>query len=213
MSNFEEKYKELNGILNSVLSGFLVSFKNEALKDYIYAIKTRVKSFDHLQEKIKRKQSASRQITPENLVNEITDLVGIRIIVLYPQYFKEIHKFIMDNISSGIWILKENPILFSWDDDTKNFFERELNFSNTEFRDSLYTSVHYVVRMNNTNNIPFCEIQVRTLLEEVFGEIDHEINYPQKTENSSMKTQLKVLAKMVAAASKLTESIYQAKND
>jgi len=213
MCDFEEKYKKLNGVLTSLLSAFEISFKNESLKKYIYAIKTRVKSFEHLQEKINRKQSDTRKITPDNLVNEITDLVGIRIIVLYPQYFKEIHNFIMNNVSSGLWSLKENPILYSWDDDTKNYFENELDFQNIEFKDSLYTSVHYVVRMNNTNDIPFCEIQVRTLLEEVFGEIDHEINYPQKTENPSIKSQLKVLAKMVAAASKLTESIYQAKNN
>ena len=42
-----------------------------------------------------------------------------------------------------------------------------------------------------------CEIQVRTLFEEIWGEIDHTINYPHSTESIACKEQLKVLTKLI----------------
>ena len=47
----------------------------------------------------------------------------------------------------------------------------------TETSDTLYTSVHYVIESNSRTRIT-CEVQVRTLSEEVWGEVDHKINYP-----------------------------------
>ena len=42
--------------------------------------------------------------------------------------------------------------------------------------DSLCTSLHCVVKQNLTNGRS-CELQVRTLAEEIWGEISHTINY------------------------------------
>ena len=43
-----------------------------------------------------------------------------------------------------------------------------------------------------------CEIQVRTLFEEIWGEIDHSINYPESTQSKTCKEQLRVLSKLVS---------------
>jgi len=48
-----------------------------------------------------------------------------------------------------------------------------------------------------------CEIQVRTLFEEIWGEIDHHLNYPVPTTNAGCREQLRVLAKVVGAGSSL----------
>lgn len=53
-----------------------------------------------------------------------------------------------------------------------------------------------------------CEIQIRTLFEEIWGEIDHELNYPNPTESSVCREQLRVLAKVVGAGSRLVSAIY-----
>ncbi len=54
-----------------------------------------------------------------------------------------------------------------------------------------------------------CEIQVRTLFEEVWGEIDHVLNYPEPTNSIACTEQLRVLAKMVGAGTRLAEAIFR----
>ena len=58
-----------------------------------------------------------------------------------------------------------------------------------------------------------CEIQIRTLFEEIWGEIDHTINYPYPTEIVACKEQLRVLAKLVSTGTRLADSIFRTYND
>ena len=67
----------------------------------------------------------------------------------------------------------------------------------------------YLVKPNNKQSVIFCEIQVRTMFEENWGEIDHSINYPHPTENIACKEQLKVLAKLVSTGTRLSDSIFR----
>jgi ppGpp synthetase/RelA/SpoT-type nucleotidyltranferase len=53
-----------------------------------------------------------------------------------------------------------------------------------------------------------CEIQVRTLMEEVWGEVDHELNYPVQTDVFSSREQLQVLARVTSSATRLVDSIF-----
>lgn len=52
-----------------------------------------------------------------------------------------------------------------------------------------------------------CEIQVRTLYEEIWGEIDHYINYPYPTDSIACKEQLRVLSKLSVTGKRLADSI------
>ncbi|WP_408735753.1 hypothetical protein [Acetobacter malorum] len=93
---------------------------------------------------------------------------------------------------------------FTWDPEAKQFFEHfELDIV---FRDTYYTSVHYLIKPRADSPI-CCELQVRTLFEEIWGEVDHRINYPKKTEDISCREQLMVLSKIVGAGSRLVDSI------
>ena len=79
----------------------------------------------------------------------------------------------------------------------------------TEVKDTYYTSVHYVVKPNNAKSDVTCEIQVRTLFEEIWGEIDHTINYPHATNSIACKEQIRVLAKLVSTGTRLADSIFR----
>jgi ppGpp synthetase/RelA/SpoT-type nucleotidyltranferase len=52
-----------------------------------------------------------------------------------------------------------------------------------------------------------CEIQVRTLFEEIWGEVDHQINYPFPSKSIACREQIKVLSKIVGAGSRLLDSL------
>lgn len=172
----------------------------------IHSIKTRVKEASHLEEKIARKQREGVAITCENVFSEITDIAGIRVMHLHLAQFPLIHDCIKKQISSGDWVLFEDPKAYTWDPESRVFFE---NLGLTvQVKDSFYTSIHYVVKPRK-DHIAACEIQVRTLFEEIWGEIDHAINYPIATTNISCREQIRVLARLVGAGSRLADSIFR----
>lgn len=173
----------------------------------VHSIKTRIKNPGHLRDKLLRKQAAGEIIDKENLFDTITDLAGVRVLHLYGDQFPIIHTAIMKQIEQGNWVLREDPVANTWDPEAKRFYE-ELGI-NTQVRESLYTSIHYVIKPNSNSNVICCEIQVRTLFEEIWGEIDHVINYPHKTDSLACAEQLKVLAKLASTGTRLADSIFR----
>src|SRR3990167_8373504 len=132
-------------------------------------------------------------------------LVDVRVLLLHQRQFEPVHVELMKKIGSGDWTLYEAPKAYTWDPDSAAYFER-LGIA-TQVKDSLYTSVHYVIQPKKDSDFS-CEIQVRTLFEEIWGEVDHTLNYPAATENIACREQLRVLAKVVGAGSRLVDSIF-----
>lgn len=176
----------------------------------IHSIKSRFKDPDHLNDKLLRKANKGIEITTENLFVEINDLIGIRVLHLYQDQFPSIHKEIMQKVTFGDWKLLEDPKAYTWDPESEKTY-KELSIK-TELKESFYTSVHYVVKPNNQNPV-CCEIQVRTLFEEIWGEIDHTINYPHPTDSIACKEQLRVLSKLVSTGTRLADSIFRSHNE
>lgn len=178
----------------------------------IHSIKTRLKDPNHLRDKITRKLNNGLVISKENLFREITDIVGLRVLHLYQDQFPIIHEEILKYIAEGDWVFVEEPRAMTWDPESQKMYD-ELKII-TEVRPTFYTSVHYLIKPNNNNINPICcEIQVRTLFEEIWGEIDHSINYPKPTENIACREQLRVLSKLVSTGTRLADSIFRTLND
>ena len=170
----------------------------------VHSVRSRMKDLQHLREKIQRKFSTRDPITPENIFDRITDIAGVRVLHLYQAQFTHIHRAINQKLDSQDWILYEDPKAYTWDPESHGFFENQ--GLNVEVKESLYTSVHYVIKPREDSPVS-CEIQVRTLLEEVWGEIDHLVNYPEPTDNVACREQIGVLARLVSAGSRLADSI------
>ncbi len=171
----------------------------------IHTIKSRFKSEESLIDKLNRKKLEGKIINSENFTNEITDLVGVRILHIYLEQFPLIHNEIMSQIDNDEWELYEAPKAYSWDDDAINLYKQ---LSIQTIKKEQYTSVHYVIRIKNKDDRPiFCEIQIRTLFEEAWGEIDHIINYPHKTSSIACKEQLKNLSSIVMTSRGMIDSL------
>jgi len=201
---FDDKKAEIEMLRKQVHDFFELDERlNQAPFPIVHSVKSRVKNRDHLKEKIERKGD----ITTDNFFEKITDLAGVRVLHLYQDQFKVIHEVIMEKIEEKHdWVLGETPKAYTWDPESKQFFE-ELGLE-VEQKESFYTSIHYLVKPHEL--FPFyCEIQVRTLFEEIWGEIDHKINYPTPTTNVACKEQIRVLAKLVGAGSRLADSIFR----
>jgi putative GTP pyrophosphokinase len=194
-----------------------ISFINRDpdLKNLVHSYKSRFKDLDHLTRKIERKNNEDAllpeaeqkgPITANNIKERITDISGIRILHLYIGQFEDIHKALMRYVDTGELALFEPPKAYTWDPEYSRLFA-DLGVT-PQVKESFYTSVHYVFKPRADSDIT-CEVQVRTLFEEVWGEIDHTFNYPVKSDNRVIQEQLKVLARVVGAGTRLSDSIFE----
>lgn len=188
-------------------------FEGKSLAPYVHSIRHRLKDLDHLLDKVERKNSEDaalpkRQrkgaITHKNLFTRVTDIAGIRVLHLHFTQFEQIHAAILKKVQDGDFTLVEEPKAYTWDPESEQYFER-LGLA-LELKASFYTSIHYVFRANSRNPAT-CEVQVRTLLEEVWGEVDHTMNYPTPTTDEHCREQIRVLARLVGAGTHLADAI------
>jgi len=182
---------------------FSLLAEHPKLRRLIHSVKWRVKDRAHLQQKLMRKtlqppqagEPAEEPITAGNLFERVEDLAGVRILHLHTSQFKPINKVVLEILQSQQWVVT-GPEANTWDDEYRGFFQKM--GIKTISRESLYTSVHYILRPNAQN--PYkCELQVRTLAEEIWGEVSHTIDYPDETTSIACKEQLKVLARLTSS--------------
>lgn len=208
LTAYEAKIHELTIFMDGVGQWFL-SHPKLRKPDFplVHSVKTRLKDQNHLKEKISRKWTETDPISPENIFEKITDLAGTRVLHLHQEQFPFIHNEILLKVNDlKDWYLPEPPMAYTWDPESKQFFEN-LGIK-VQVKESFYTSVHYLVRPRQDSPL-CCEIQVRTLFEEIWGEVDHSLNYPELSANISCREQLRVLAKLVGAGSRLVDSIFR----
>lgn len=182
------------------------------LPDTYIQIKSRVKSITSINDKIESK----KQINSEYSLDKITDLVGFRFICHFQNDVAKIASLILELLDEkDIFIgLFEDPRLYittSHNQDVlksilqKLFKDKGIPLD-CKAKDSRYTSVHLVCNVKDFI-IPI-EIQIRTVFEDAWSEIEHAINYksngviPQVSERH-----LKVLNTLTQACAEYSEAI------
>lgn len=208
LAAFDDKKHEISLFMDGVSKWFTTHPKlQKPGLPTVHSVKMRLKDRDHLLEKINRKWSGETPIGPDNLFQKVTDLAGVRVLHLHQDQFPIIHGEILEKVNVlKDWYLPEVPKAYTWDPESKKFYE-DIGID-VQLKESFYTSVHYLVRPREDSPI-CCEIQVRTLFEEIWGEVDHALNYPNPTTNVSCGEQLRVLAKLVGAGSRLVDAIFR----
>jgi len=205
---FEQKRHEFQIFMDGVSQWFSTHPKlSQTDFPIVHSVKARLKNHEHLKGKILRNWNEDDGIAGYNVFEKITDLAGVRVLHLYQDQFQKIHKEILVKVESQRdWYLPEAPKAYTWDPESKQFYERQ-NIQ-VEIKESFYTSVHYLVKPRADSPI-CCEIQVRTLFEEIWREVDHALNYPRPSPILPCREQLLVLAKLVGAGSRLADSIFR----
>lgn len=185
--------------------------ESKKLAPHIHSIRWRIKERDHLKDKLMRKFIEAKtkkkpfKVTSENLLERVTDLAGLRILHLHTRQIVEIGKVLREIFNDQQYDMLEGPFARTWDDESREIFES--CGIKTQKSPSMYTSVHYVVGSASRTRVT-CEIQVRTLMEEVWGEVEHAINYPYQIGSLPCREQIKVLARVTSSATRLVDSIF-----
>jgi putative GTP pyrophosphokinase len=204
-------YGAIERFRDHVLTEFIGAMKQgQPLNGLIHSVKYRMKDPTQLKKKLIRKLVEVRtvnkpfKITLSNFQKRITDLAGCRILHLNTRQMGQIHPILLRLFRDQQWELAEKPFVYVWDPEWKAYFESIQIKTRPSPR--LYSSVHYVVRANLRNNIA-CEIQVRTLADEIWGEVDHLLNYPTRHESVACREQLASLARLTSACGRLVDSV------
>ncbi len=174
----EKDYKKIRKELNLIAR--YIEEKLHTL-DIVHSVRYRIKDSEHLLAKIIRKKikDPKREITIHNYKSSITDLIGIRAIHLFKEDWVFIHKFIEDN-----WDLHEQPLAYIREGDTGPCVEEYKKYKcDIELHPHGYRSVHYLIQSRPGRDPYIAEIQVRTIFEEGWSEIDHTIKYPNDIVN------------------------------
>lgn len=214
----------------------ITAISQSQVSDSCYAFKSRVKPESKLVEKVDRKRKAK----PSYKLTDITDVIGLRLVTLFRRDMTDVLANVVALVNHNVE-LNPNPfkqgsveqlIIYSInpthdkmahqikDDMLKLGIVAELNSSSAS-----YSSIHIVARVSQTTNLKYhedgfnipVEIQIRTVFEDAWGEIDHKYGYVIRTgkeygkpvSNSAIiQEHLKVLKKFADACAEYADLIY-----
>ena len=180
----------------------------------VHSVRRRVKRATHLVEKIIRKgrKYADRGISVENYKEIITDLIGIRVLHLFKDDWRGIHCEI-----TKLWDTKETPqINIRRGDYNIQDLKNTIQDLDCEIivRDHGYRSIHYLIGVPVTKHDEvLVEIQVRTVFEEAWSEIDHLMRYPYDVDNPIITEYLGIFNRIVGSADEMGMFIKKIKKE
>lgn len=199
----EDYQKQQSGLRKAaeLIAGLMQSFEG------VHSVRWRLKDVSHLLEKIVRKRAAGSEkysdISVENYFDKVTDLLGVRALHL----FKD-DCFTIDGSIRSAWSLKEKPIAYIRKGDegpTTSKFE-SAGFD-VKQHDAGYRSVHYVVETRPYKTTISAEVQVRTIFEEGWSEIDHRVRYPNFSDDPLVFYILAIFNRLAGSADEMGEFV------
>lgn len=205
-NNLKEIYEDYIDYKNSYenQAGFIANILRS--QNNVHSVKSRIKDPERLMEKIIRKTEDRKdkygddfEFTVDNYKNEINDLIGIRVIHIFKDQWQGIHDFIIKT-----WKVIEITANVREGDNIEVFDDPNIEVRS---KASGYRSVHYLVEFYPTNKKVIAEIQVRTIFEEGYGEIDHRLRYSHNEIPEILKSNLLLFNRIVGSADEMASLI------
>lgn len=184
--------------------------KGVATPSPIRQIVSRIKQPDKVVEKIFSKPELFPNKLSSDSFKKMHDTIGSRIIVYFSSQLSLVDRELRN---SGFFELdKDAP--------PEAFFEPEkllrlgLSHIENKQKESGYTSIHYMVRLKESSipsgARPVFEIQVRTLAQELWSELEHVLAYkPETRPNFSAKRRLQILSREVSVIDEHFNLLYE----
>lgn len=169
----------------------------------VHSVRWRVKKTESVMAKVIRKRAEGKDkyagIGLENYHTLLTDLVGVRSLHLYKD-----DCFAIDEHIRRQFAFHEDPVAYVRNGDNPNTSERYTSAGmRVETHPAGYRSVHYVLKSQPYTRLVFMEVQVRTVFEEAWSEIDHRVRYPNFTDNELVEFFLGIFNRTAGSADEM----------
>lgn len=221
----KNKYNKYKKIMEEFINTYLKDIneklqpnKGEEVK--IHSIRSRVKDAEHLIVKIIRKKQENqlkyKKLDKDNYEKFITDLIGIRCLVLFKDDWENLHYYLISQFENDVKFyirdaildfddniehnyIAERPKVHIRNGDARECYERVLP-PDSVIDNKVYRSIHYIIKFKGV----YLEIQVRTLFEEGWGEVDHAVVYPYYQDDKILKEYTELLNRLSGLADEMS---------
>jgi putative GTP pyrophosphokinase len=178
--NEKEKYKKLGEYIVQLIKDDPSSPK-ESLHTIIYRIKDELRLIEKINRLNKELEAGVPSIMEDNYQERVGDLLGVRIICLRLSDIEKVEAYLK-------LLSEENILSFVKGPDQKRSFILPANSDDSipddiDLKYSGYSSIHYQIKLGENSDVPpglkglLFELQLRTILEEAWSEIDHKYRY------------------------------------
>ena len=211
------EYRKLEGTMRELGKSFIDEYLYDIETAGIHSYRYRTKDPFHLLEKVVRKKKENPekfgQLDHTNFYKYVTDLIGIRVFFLYREDWRHFHEYLTSRFENDPrlylrdrlrdfdedpdhYYLAERPRAYKRSGDTRIYDGRELEI----IADGIYRSLHYTVKYRGH----YIEIQGRTLFEEGWGEVDHDIVYKEAEDDEMLRDYSKLLNRLSGLADEMS---------
>lgn len=226
LAEIAKEYEKIEELLRDIGKDFVNDYLYDIDKAGIHSYRYRTKEPGHLLEKIIRKKKENPEkfadLDHTNFYKYMTDLIGIRVFFLYREDWIHFHRYITHTFENNpdIYVedrladfdeniqhyyIAERPKVYKRPGDSRIYDAREIDIKS----DGIYRSLHYIIKYKGY----YVEIQGRTLFEEGWSEIDHDIVYPYYKDDEMLKDFSKLLNRLSGMADEMSSYFRRMKQD
>ena len=226
LARIGQVYEKIEGTLREVSKSFIDEYLYDIEAAGIHSYRYRIKTADHLLEKVirKRKENLEKfhRLDHTNFHKYATDLIGIRVFFLYREDWIHFHRYITGRIENDPdqyiqdrlrdfdedpdhYYIAERPKAYKRTGDSKIYDGDEIQI----ITDGIYRSLHYIVKYKGY----YVEIQGRTLFEEGWGEVDHDIVYKEAQDDEMLRDYSKLLNRLSGLADEMSSYFRRLKHE
>lgn len=213
----EAEYRKLEKSLREIGKDFIDEYLYDIETAGIHSYRYRTKGVLPLMEKVirKRREAPERfaRLDHTNFHKFITDMIGIRVFFLYREDWKNFHHYLTSRFENDPalyvqdrvedfddcpdhYYLAERPRAYKRTGDSEIYDDDEMEI----ISDGIYRSLHYIIKYKGQ----YIELQGRTLFEEGWGEVDHDIVYKNAEEDEMLRDYSKLLNRLSGLADEMS---------
>lgn len=221
-NEYEKLEKHMRELGKAFIDEYLYDIETAGIHSYRY----RTKGVGNLLEKIVRKKKENPEkfakLDHTNFYKYVTDMIGIRVFFLYREDWIHFHRYITSRFENDPrlyvedrlndfdedpdhFYIAERPKAYKRTGDTKIYNGNEIDIITT----GIYRSLHYIIKYKGY----YIEIQGRTLFEEGWSEIDHDIVYKESEDDEMLRDYSKLLNRLSGLADEMSSYFRRMKHE
>lgn len=222
----KEEYCKIEHSLREIGKSFIDEYLYDIETAGIHSYRYRTKGTMQLLEKIIRKKKERPEefaaLDHTNYYKFVTDLIGIRVFFLYREDWEPFHQYlnrrfendpalyIQDRLADfdedpDHYYLAERPRIYKRAGDSKIYDGTQIEIVS----DGIYRSLHYIIKYKGQ----YIELQGRTLFEEGWGEVDHDIVYKEAEDDEMLQDYSKLLNRLSGLADEMSSYFRRMKQE